>query len=484
MTSNAWLIRFSPLFLFTLLLLLAIGLQFNGLYGQDAHEYLRQSRAFFDCWTQGMPIQHTLGNAEFSSGYPIAGAILRFIVGDPIFALQVVSCLSFAVSAWLLERIIGMLSHGSRADSRLLFILLGLVLSPVFVRSGLVVMSDGLGLALTLAAFFFGLRWVEQQRGSDTVWAALFMALAVSVRIGLAGMLFPLTLLVGWYLLVRQQWAWMTLALLAGIAVLLPHFIYHSDLISRPFQHSMFQHWSPVNFIQRSFSNENGLSQYAFPNVLYIAFPLLHPYFCLTLPGLLLLSKKTDIILPAKKAILVCLGAYLLLLGGLPHQNLRFLLPAYGLLLLLVFPAWDRLYAYGLHFFRRLTLSVIVMTVLLQFIFCYRMVMPTLGRNHLEQSIAREIHPMLPLNASVYSFDLDIALQSYLPDVQFVNLWIQRYEVFPIGSFVLFNEPALRVQWAGQNPMLNWGFLVENYTLEVLKNLPEGWVLYEIKQRE
>ncbi len=482
MVSKAPLLRLFPLLLFLGLLALAAHLEFNGLYGQDAHEYLRQSRAIFDWWTNGVPLPRTLGNREFSSGYPVAGALLRFVVGDPILALQVVSCLSFAASAYVFERILAMLAHGSRADSRLLFAVLGVTISPIFVRSGLVVMSDGLGLAFTLAAFFFGLRWVERQRGADTVWAALFVGLAVSVRIGLAGLLLPLSLIIGWYLFVRRKWAWALCAMLAGAAVLSPHFIGDSDVMSRPFQHSMFQHWSASNFFQRSFSNENGLSQYVFPNIFYLLYPLLHPYFCLTLPGLLLLAKRTDVILPAKKILLVCLGVYLLLLGGLPHQNLRFLLPVYALLLLLLFPAWDRLYAYGLYFFRKLTLSIIAITVLLQLFFCVRMLAPTLSRNHLEQTIAHEIAPLLPPRATVYGFDLDIALQSYLPDVQFENMWAQLYADFKTGSFVLFNEPALRKQWEGQNPILNWDFLQENYTLEVLKNLPEGWVLYEIKR--
>ena len=108
------------------------------------------------------------------------------------------------------------------------------------------------------------------------------------------------------------------------------------------------------------------------------------------------------------------------------------------------------------------------------------MLAPTLARNHLEQTVAVEIRPLLPPGATVFGFDLDIALQSYLPDIQFINLWMERYEDFPAGSFVLFNEPDLRRQWDGQNPMLNWDFLQENYVVSVVKTLPEGWTLYVV----
>jgi hypothetical protein len=44
---------------------------------------------------------------------------------------------------------------------------------------------------------------------------------------------------------------------------------------------------------------------------------------------------------------------------------------------------------------------------------------------------------------------------------------------------VLFNE-ALRPQWQGQNPILNWDQIRENYTLEQRAALPNGWYLWEI----
>ena len=478
MTSQAYLLRCLPLLLFTGLALFSFLAHFNGLYGQDGHEYLRQSKALFNYWNTGVLIPGTLGDAEFAKGYPLAGALLNFLLQDPILAMQMVSCLSFAVSAWLLERILAMLAHGSRADSRWMFVGLGLVLAPIFMRSGLTVMSDALGLALALAAFFFGLRWIENERRSDTVWAAFFIGCAVSVRVGLAGLMIPLALVIGWFLLERGKWRWMILAFLAGIVVLSPHFYLKADVLTQPFQHSMMQHWSVANFFQRSFQNENGLAQYLLPNGLYLAFPLVHPGFCLLLPGLLLLAKKTDVALPAKKAIIICLMAYLLLLGGLPHQNLRFLLPTYALLLLLLFPAWDRMYCYGFYFFKRLTWSILGGTFLLQLLAIGWILYPTISRNHLEQSVAQDIRASVSSGATVFGFDLDIAMHSYLPDVQFLNLWERRYENFPEGSYVLFNEPALRRQWDGQNPMLNWDSLQENYVLDTVKSLPEGWMLY------
>jgi hypothetical protein len=223
---------------------------------------------------------------------------------------------------------------------------------------------------------------------------------------------------------------------------------------------------------------------YLLPNIGYLLFPLCHPGFCLLLPGLLLLAKKTDVVLPSKKVLIACLACYLLLLGGLPHQNLRFLLPAYSILLLLFFPAWDRMFAYGFYFFKRLTWAILAAVLVVQIICNVKIIAPTLARYRLEVEIARDIRTVLPPNAVVYAFDLDVAMRSYLPDVQWKNMWIERYVTFAPGSYVLFNEPLLRPQWEGQNPMTNWDHINQTHQLELIHTLPDGWGIYRMTNDE
>jgi 4-amino-4-deoxy-L-arabinose transferase-like glycosyltransferase len=481
MTAHAPLLRLLPFLLLLALAALTFLLSFNGLYGQDAHEYLRQSRAIFEQWQTGRTVASPLDHAEFALGYPIAGALVRWCTGDALVALQLVSWISYALSVWLLERILSLLAHGSRADSRLLFVVLGLALSPVMVRAGLTVMSDAPGLALLLAAMYFALRWIEYERGSDTVWAAFFAVLAISVRVGLAGMLLPLAVATGWWLIQRRRWRWLVAATATGLAILWLHVRQHPDVLAAPWQHSMFQHWSLTHFWQRSFSNENGWVRYLLPNGLYCLFPLWHPGFSLMLPGLWLLAKKTDWMLPAKQAVLACLLGYLLLLGGLPHQNLRFLLPAYALVLLLLFPAWDRMYCYGLYFFRRLTVGLLLTSAVVSVAANVWLFRSVLTRNRSEVALAAQAQAVLPPDAVVYAFDVDIALQSYLPAVRFRNMWRTRYGVFQPGAYVIFNEPALRTQWAGQNPMLNWQDLQNGYTLRQVSTGVDGWGIWKIE---
>ncbi|MFN0173411.1 MAG: hypothetical protein ACKVU0_02095 [Saprospiraceae bacterium] len=481
MTSHSLILRLLPGSFFLSLALLSFLLGFNGLYGQDAHEYLRQSRAIFDRW-QGLPIAPlTLGDAEFAGGYPLAGALLRYFIGDSILSLQIVSWLAATMGLVVFERLLALLAPGARAESRWAFGGLGLALAPMFFRAGLTCMSDGLGLALVLSAFLFGLHTLETRKTSHAIWAAALAVLAISTRYSLAALLLPLAVVLAYYLFARKKWLALAGVFFAGLLAMMPHFWLKANGAANPLAHSSLEQWSVANFFQNTFEGYNaGLSHYLLPNILFLLYPLAHPAFCLVLPGLFFLFKRTDLVLPAKKIILVCIATYLVLLGGMPQQNLRHLLPAYVLVLLLLFPSWDRLYCYGFVFFRRLTLGILLTGLSVQLFFCTKYLLPTLSRNKLETTVASELKAVLPSGATLFAFDLDVSLHNYLPDVQLRNLWESRYPAFPTGSFVLFNE-ALRPQWQGQNPILNWDFLKENYRLKLLKKFPEGWNLWEIR---
>ncbi|MDO8367317.1 MAG: hypothetical protein Q7T20_10995 [Saprospiraceae bacterium] len=481
MTSHSPLPRLFPGFFFLSLALLSYLLNFNGLYGQDAHEYLRQSRVIFDR-LQGLPIPPlSIGDAEFAGVYPLFGALFRFLTGDSVLALQMVSWLAAAMGLLVFERLLALLAPGARTDSRWAFAGLGLVFAPMFFRAGMTSMSDGLGLVFALATFLFGLRAFENRRGKDAVWTVAFAALALSTRYSLAALLLPLVIALTYYIVSKKRWLLLLATICVGLAALAPHFWLKTGGTENPLGHSSLAQWSAVNFFKSSFVSSNGgISHYLLPNFLFLLFPLAHPGFCLVLPGLFFLFKKTDLVLPAKRILLGSIAVYLILLGGMPQQNLRHLLPAYVLLLPVLFPAWDRLYCYGFLFFRRLTRGVLITALSLQILSSSYYLLPCLSRNRLETGVAKELKAVLPPDATVYAFDLDVALRSYLPGVQFQNLWERRYPEFQKGSFVLFNE-SLRAQWQGQNPILNWDHLKENYSLELRKELPKGWQLWEIR---
>ncbi|GAB4498078.1 MAG: hypothetical protein OHK0019_32820 [Saprospiraceae bacterium] len=160
---------------------------------------------------------------------------------------------------------------------------------------------------------------------------------------------------------------------------------------------------------------------------------------------------------------------------------MRYLLPAYIVLLLFLFPAWDRVFSYGFYFFKKLTWTIFGLVFLVQVLGTIRILVHPVSRNRLEKTLASEIRQVATPGDTVFTFDMDGAMRSYLPDFQIKSLWERRYEDFPPGSFILFNEPALRKQWDGQNPMLNWDLANEKYQLREMWQQPSGWSLYQIE---
>jgi len=464
------------------LTLVALALQFNGLYGQDAHEYLRQSLAFRSVLSGHFFNITEQGSLDFAPGYPFLGALFQVFNLPAIFSLQAISILAAGISLLLLERLLIVLSPGTTRLSRLAFIGLLCLGAPLFIRAGICSMSDSLGLALALAALLSGLKSLEIRSIREILYFAFFTSAAISVRYAMAALLLPLVIVFLLLMVQKKQWLSVLASGMIGISVFMVFSVLKNGVGLNLFQHSLVSQWSLLNLFKASFENINGHISYLVINLLYIIFyPILHPGFCILLPGLLLLFKKTDIHLPAKKILAACLLCYLLLLGGIAHQNLRYLLPAYTLWLLLLFPAWDRFFAYGGYFFKKTTYGVLLAVFFCQIAGAVWFIKPIIARNHLEINTANTLKMTLKSDDTLYAFDLDIALKTYLPELKHVNLWSNRYDSFEIGAYILFNEQRLAAQWAGKNPMLNWEHLQEHYVLHPVLTLQDGWVLYKIR---
>lgn len=480
MTSHAFLARWLPVLYLLCLGLLTLACAFNGLYGQDAHEYLRQSQALLDHWRGAPAPSTTPGNAELAGLYPLAGAVAAWIMGAGGSALQWVSLLAAALAVWIMDQLLRHLAHGSRAESRWIFCGLGLALAPMFLRSAVTAMSDALGLCLLLACLLAGFISQEKKYSAWLLAATFFAALALSTRYALAALLIPYIIWLWTVAWRERRYDWIAGSVAAGILGLLPQIWLKSNVDVSPLEHSLLQDWSVKHFFQSEFTNASGTIRYFLPNLAYLFFPLAHPAFLLHLPLLLLLGKRTDLVLSEKKILLLSTLSYLLLLGGLPHQNLRYLLPVYVLWLLLFFPAWDRMYCYGLIFFRKTTLAVIGITLAVQLAGSAWLFSPVLKRNQLEQSVAEVLRARMPEGSVLYTFDLEPAMRTYLPGQEIRSLWERRYEKFETGAFVLFRTSALE-QWAGLPPAQNWDLLQRQYQLEEKAVFTDGWVLWELK---
>lgn len=81
-------------------------IDFNGLYGQDSHEYLRYTCRLLDFWTSGS----NPGDYFWPMNYPFYGSFLALIIHPVVFALQLLSMLSLVFTSVYLYRLLGMSS--------------------------------------------------------------------------------------------------------------------------------------------------------------------------------------------------------------------------------------------------------------------------------------------------------------------------------------------------------------------------------------
>lgn len=482
--NSKMLLRAVPLFALMLYGLIRLVTGFNGLFGQDSHAYLQNAEALAAFWQGQAAMPGGLAASEFAPGYPAAAAFLRFLGLPTVWAMVLLSLAGAGVALAFFMALLRINMPGARLKSRALYAMLGLALAPAFVKSALVSMADAMALAMFLAFLFFSVRSIERLRPFDAVVAVLLGVMAVATRYALAPLLAPMLLALTLLWMREKRYGHLALGVLVALMAALPLVLFTSHAANGPLQHSLVGYWSVWNFFKRTFHDMNGTVTYLLPNIVYIFYPIFHPAFCIMLPGLLLLFKRTDVALSSRRVLLICLVTYLFFLGGFTHQNLRYLMPAYVVLLLLLFPAWDRFFAYGSYFFKKLTNGLLIAALVLQLTGLIWTMRPVVKRHNLERETAEVLKQHLKPGDVLYGFDLDVAMKTYLPDVQHRNLWIEAYPTFEPGAWVLFNVPRLKDQWKGKNPMINWHALEATGKLKKVEELQEGWTLYRFSVPE
>lgn len=295
----------------------------------------------------------------------------EMITGNIQPALQLVSWLSAGAAIWLFDRNLSLASSGARPQSRFLYAGVLLFLAPVFLQSGLAALPGMPALALLLAHIYLSGKAMDNRGGLHGIGAFFLAGLAMAVQPAL----WPV-LIVFLFEAVRETLRAGRFAVLIGmlpaLIVALWPFVWVSDQgWNFLTEVSGIRQWSFSNWVQSEVDMpvHTGLPHSVaseWPKWLYLLFPLFHPAFCLVLPGLLLVLKRTDWQLPFRRTLLISLGLYLFYLAGLPFQSMQLLLPAYTILLILLFQAWDRFQAYGEFFLPRLAYGIIAVAAAVQ----------------------------------------------------------------------------------------------------------------------
>src|SRR4030095_6453095 len=88
--------------LLLILILVSVLLHFNGLYGQDAHEYLRLARSLDDFFTKRTLLPHSY----FPILYPLSGLLISKLSGNDIVAMQLVSIFAIVLSFLYMKKLL------------------------------------------------------------------------------------------------------------------------------------------------------------------------------------------------------------------------------------------------------------------------------------------------------------------------------------------------------------------------------------------
>jgi hypothetical protein len=293
--------------------------------------------------------------------------------------------------------------------------------------------------------------------------------------------LFPLALFTIYFLIKsKKHLKHLPLLLLVSFVLLLPHFIIRSNNSTDFLNHSWLQDWSLLNAFKSSFITVDGISNNSLPNILYAFSSIFHPRYLVLGPVFLFILFKLK---PKEKYLYLVIISYLfysVFLAGIPFQNSRFLVLSFPLLIIILYPSFD--YLSNLIIKPSIRHLTFVIIAIIQSILCFIAFQPVLERNRFEKEITEKIEPYQ--NNTLYSFDIDIAMQGRGLNFNYMNLWVKEYKTFEKDAHILFHPTRFNKQWKDKNPILNWDNLNKNYNLKIIEELPEGWKLYEIQNKK
>jgi hypothetical protein len=460
-----------PILLFVII---RFGLGFNGLYGQDSHEYLRAAN-----WVGAL----LHGNHEPASffwplGYPLLGSLLSALGVETATALQLISLIAFIGTLFISYKIM-LLIHPAFTAYAKLCVLVVLMPATYFLRAAYLGMSDMQACLFVMATFYFTLLFLKKEKPLYVVLAAAMGVLAFFTRYAAGILLFVPAIVLLQRVVKNKKYIALLLSLLVCAALATLFMLLKGDNYHGFTNHLQITGWAFANFFKSSFYTIDGHSQYMVVNLFYALSLFVHPGYLL--PGLVLLFflKRTDFLHPSQMLLFLPIMVYLLFVMGMPFQNMRFLLMAFPLVCIWLFPAFIR------AFERIKNNKVLKIVVVCALLLSNLTVLVYSGKNFLMQNrLEREIAGSLisgyAQEIPLYTFSIDPALKSYGVKNPIHNMWEKEYTEFVPGSLVLFNPDKFSVQWKDMNPMKNWNAL-QTGELVLLKRFPQGWELYEIR---
>jgi hypothetical protein len=441
-------------------------LNFNGLYGQDAHEYYRYTLVLANFLTGGPEP----GAFFWPVLYPAAGALLSIVLPN-ILSLQILSLLSGAWTYINFCRILNLMYPKGTMRQRYAF--LYLFCSPFFIRAFSIGMSDILAMAFLTASWLKYLEWNSRRELYLLLISICFGLFAVQTRYVSIILLIPL--IPGILSILKERSTNILIIVFGIIIALTPSIIFRSIDFETIVSHPWVLSWNPLNIFKHAFTTQEGTFNYTFPNIAYVLAVIFHPGFMFT--GLILLYFNFKTEFRKLNWWIISLGIYLVFLAGIPFQNLRFLLLAFPIVLLLLYPGYEEMMRKVI--FKRYKIILFVLFILIQFALASRAIEPLYIYQQEEIAISNEIKKYP--NTTIYCFGINGALKTYDVQQEVINLWNVSNPLLPSGALFLYNQLRFEKQYKITPPGKIYQKMRGQGRLMYLKTLPNGWQLYRIR---
>lgn len=460
-------------------LLLGVGLGYNGLYGQDAHEYYRYTKSIKN-WMLGgdhpgaffWPVVYPL----FSSLSEMLFGFVREGIGNQVFTLISFIGFIYAMRS-LFVRIYG------EVNSVMVYLITYGILAAYIVRSAYSVMADMTAICFIAFAFrSYVLYSKEEKHYRHFLHLTFFASLAFFTRYQSALVLFIPCLDALIKTIRKKNLGYMVFAMLIAVFMSMPHWILQFGKSDAVIGHYGLQNWHVLHFFKNTFYGQDGTLTFTFPNLLFSLSSFTWPGL-LPLGLVLLFFKKWRKLSKIDWIIMLSFLLNALFLAGVPFQNTRHFLLIYPLILFFFYEPFTLFLNFVDEKLRISRLVLLTTLFLVQVALCVRALVPNVRNQRNQREIATYIKKNFP-SKQIYTFSMEMALQSYGCKNEVENVYSNVYEEFEEGALFLVNESFYSSVFKDKNPMINWETASRNYKLMKLEGFSSGWNLYLITSKK
>src|SRR4030095_15293931 len=377
-------------------------------------------------------------------------------------------------------------------ETKKLSLISGLVVcfAGAAVKSGIVIMSDALGLLLLMCGILLLARYYNYSERTNLIVSFAFFSLGAMTRYADALIALPvLIILANLYInspgktkLLKD----LLISACAAIIIFIPELYYISKYGIAYFRYegtaaTWAAGWNPLNYFRKDFTTFDGTQHYKLWNILFVLGPSFHPGF-LSLFGISLIWGLVTALRKKYTAIILfCflwITVYCLYLAGNPFQSIRYTLS--------FFPALVCLSALGLGSVKIndkiKNIYVIIGFVLLFSYFSYD-ISKLADQKAKEFEVTSFVNREIPENAVLFTFEITGAVNHYTTrnaleffnnDPEGIKQKINSetediYFILPVENFTK--------QWKDRPIEKTFNYLTANYTLDPVKVIDKYLVL-------